>query len=147
MLKKEGKVWHYKMEALNTVNDTLTKRIQRYEEQEALLHESERKNQELEEHVAELTDDLERIRSERKSYKEENHKLMKKIIQMEEAFKRNERDYEDKLKKINYKLIEFQKSHNTEGIEEKLRDKSNQVKILVDKVKNMEKEGNKMGKT
>lgn len=134
------------MEALNTVNDTLTKRIQRYEEQETLLIESERKNQELEEQIAELTEDLDRIRGERKSYKEENHKLMKKIIQIEEAFKRNERDYEDKLKNINYKLIEFQKSHDTAGIEEKLRDKSSQVKMLVDKVKKMEMEGNKMGK-
>jgi ribonuclease BN (tRNA processing enzyme) len=145
-MEKEGKAWSYKMEALRTVNDTLTKRIQRYEEQEANLIESERRNEELEQQIEEFNEDLERIRNERKTFKEENHKLMKKVIQIEEAFKVKERDYEHKLKKINFKLQEFQKLNDTTLIEEKLKDKSNQVKLLVGKVKSIEDETRRISK-
>ena len=44
-------------------------------------------NEELEEQIVRLTEDLDRVRGERKAYKEENHKLMKKIIQLEETQK------------------------------------------------------------
>ena len=91
ILKKEAKAWNYKLEALKTVNDTLTKRIQRYEEQERILLDHEHKNEQYIEQIQELTQDIDRIRGERKAYKEENHKLMKKIIQIEEGFKEKER--------------------------------------------------------
>jgi uncharacterized coiled-coil DUF342 family protein len=90
-LKKEAKAWNYKLEALKTVNDTLTKRIQRYEEQERILLDNEHKNEQYIEQIQELTQDIDRIRGERKAYKEENHKLMKKIIHIEEGFKEKER--------------------------------------------------------
>jgi len=86
-IKKEAKIWDYKMEALKTVNDTLTKRVQGYEEQENLLMESEQKNEELHNEIATLKEDLERVRSERKAFKEENHRLMKKVIKIEETYK------------------------------------------------------------
>ena len=75
--QKEAKIWNYKVEALKTVNETLTKRIQGYEGQEQLLIELERKNDELEEEILKYKEDLDRIRSERKAYKEENHTLLK----------------------------------------------------------------------
>lgn len=145
-MDKESKAWAYQMDALRTVNDSLTKRIQRYEEQESNLIESERRNEQLEQQLEEFTEDLERVRNERKAFKEENHKLMKKVIQIEEAFKVKERDYEHKLKKINFKLQEFQKLNDTTLIEEKLKDKSNQVKLLVGKVKSIEDETQRISK-
>lgn len=77
ILKKEVKTWSYKLEALKTVNETLTKRIQRYEEQERILLEHEHKNEQYTQQIKDLTEDIDRIRGERKAYKEENHKLMK----------------------------------------------------------------------
>lgn len=56
------------------------------------------------------------------------------------------REYEQKLKKISYKLVELQKWNDTSIIEEKLHDKTNQVKLLVDKVRCMEEESNKIGR-
>lgn len=41
--KKEAKIWSYKIEALKTVNETLTKRIQGYDNQEQILIKSENK--------------------------------------------------------------------------------------------------------
>jgi chromosome segregation ATPase len=145
-IEKEEKVWGCKIEALKTVNETLTKRIQRYEDQERNLIDSGRKCEEMEQQIEELNEDLERIRNERRSYKEENHKLMKQVIQVEEAFKTKDIEYEHKLKKINFKMSDFQKMHDTSIIEDKLTDKSNQVESLLEKAKSMEEKTTQIGK-
>ena len=85
--------------------------------------------------INDLTEDNQRIREERKAYKEENHRLMKQIIQMEEAANKNEREYEQKLKSINHKLTKLQNAHDTSSIENELNNKTQQVKQLIEKLK------------
>lgn len=93
-----------------------------------------------------MEEDLDRIRNERRAYKEENHKLMKKVIQIEEILKEKESEYEEKLKKINMKVLDFQKSHDTKGLEVKLNEKSSQIKQLILKIQQMEDDSCKTSK-
>ncbi|CAI2387414.1 unnamed protein product [Moneuplotes crassus] len=131
LVKKEAKMWQYKVESLKTVNDTLTRRIQGYEEQEQMLAETEEKNTELKEQIVELEEDLERVRGERKGYKEENHKLMKRLIHMEE------------IVKLNKSLVTSAEEACSSKFKEQIAHKNKQINHLTAKIQSCEHESQK----
>lgn len=126
---------------MKTINETLTSRIQKFEEDEPKNIKLKSEIEEYKKQIDELIQDNERLRGERKTYREENHKLIKKILDSEEAYRQLEKTSDEKLRNLAFQLAEAESNSPVELFEQKLGKKTAQLKAMGQRLKAMEHQG------
>jgi len=146
LLQREVKTFGYRIDSIQTMNDTLATRVHKYQDQERMLIETQHENEDLKKQIDELVEDNERIRKERKVYKDENHKLIKKVIQVEEALHLQQQECEDKVKDAGTRLIKYENDNSAQILQDKLNERSGQVNALIDRIQAIEDESSNISK-